>query len=336
MASHRRPVAPSRTTKRISALTVVAATSVGFAAQAAQAAPQPSTSQLRSQLDQLNNEADKAVAQFDQAQAQQQKIQQKVSILEDEIARSQAKANELLDSVGAIAQSQYASGMVDPTVQLMLTSDPGEFLQKASSMNQVTSNEAADLNLLQAQEQTLAREKAQAEQELQSLQAVTQQAAALKAAAAAKVKATQKLLDSATASQRALLVGGTGSGLNYGGTAGDSIEAAAFRAAQSRIGDVYNWGSTGPSEFDCSGLMMWSYEQAGYQLGRDTYAQMGDGTVVASVSDLRVGDLIFFNGGEHVGMYAGNGIVLHAPHTGAVVRYESISTIGSIYAMRHI
>ncbi|WP_042415180.1 C40 family peptidase [Streptacidiphilus anmyonensis] len=336
MASHRRPAAPSRTRTRISALTVVAATSVGLATQSAQAAPQPSTSQLKSQLDQLNGQADKAIEAYNQAQAQQQQLQQKVSILQDEIARNQAKANQLLDSVGAIAQSQYASGAVDPTVQLMLTSNPGEFLQKASSMNQLTSNEASQLNQLQAEEDTLAKEKAEAEQELQALQALTQKAQALKNSAAAKVKATQKLLDSATASQRTALVGGTGSNLHYGGAAGDSIEAAAFAAAQTKIGSPYHWGSTGPSEFDCSGFMMWSYEQAGYQLGRDTYAQMGDGTPVASVSDLRVGDLVFFNGGEHVGMYAGNGIVLHAPHTGAVVRYESISTIGSIYMMRHI
>jgi cell wall-associated NlpC family hydrolase len=336
VASHRRPAAPSRTRTRISALTVVAATSVGLATQTAQAAPQPTTSQLKSQLDQLNSQADKAVEAYNEAQAQQQQIQQKVSILQDEIARNQAKVNELLDSVGSIAQSQYASGAVDPTVQLMLTSDPGEFLQKASSMDQLTSNQASELNLLQTEESTLAREKAQAEQELQALEAITRQAQALKSAAAAKVKATQKLLDSMTASQRTSLTGGTGSNLNYGGTAGDSVEAAAFAAAKTRIGDPYSWGATGPHEFDCSGLMMWAYEQAGYQLGRDTYAQMGDGTQVNSVADLRVGDLIFFDGGAHVGMYAGNGIVLHAPHTGAYVRFESISTIGSIYAMRHI
>ncbi|WP_042389511.1 C40 family peptidase, partial [Streptacidiphilus melanogenes] len=103
-----------------------------------------------------------------------------------------------------------------------------------------------------------------------------------------------------------------------------------------KIGSPYHFGYKGPSEFDCSGLMMWAYAQAGYQLGPDTYAQLNDGTPVASVSDLRVGDLVFFNGGEHVGMWAGNGIILHAPHTGAVVRFESITTIGTIYAMRHI
>jgi cell wall-associated NlpC family hydrolase len=203
-------------------------------------------------------------------------------------------------------------------------------------MDQLTSNEASQLSLLRAEEDTLAREKAQAQQELQALQAITQKASALKSAAADKVQQTQKLLDSMTQSQRTALTGGTGSNLKPGKGGGDAIEAAAFRWAQTRIGDPYHYTSTGPNEFDCSGLMMWSYAQAGYQLGRDTYAQMGDGTPVASVADLQIGDLVFFNGGEHVGMWAGNGIILHAPHTGARVRYESITTIGSIYAMRHI
>ncbi|WP_370115373.1 NlpC/P60 family protein [Streptacidiphilus sp. MAP12-33] len=315
---------------------MVAATSVGLATQSAQAAPQPTTAQLKSQLDQLNNASDQAVAAYDQAQAQQQALQHKVSILEDEIAREQAKANTLLDSVGAIAQSQYMTGAVDPTVQLILTSDPSEFLQKASSMNQLSGNEAAQLSLLRTQEDLLSREKAEAEQELQALQAVTQHAAALKAAAAAKVKATQQLLNSMTPSQRTQLTGGTGSNLHPHGTAGDSIEMAAFAAAKTRIGDPYNWGSKGPNEFDCSGLMQWAYAQAGYSLGPDTYAQMAEGTPVASVADLQIGDLVFFNGGQHVGMWAGGGIILHAPHTGAYVRMESITTVGTIYMMRHI
>jgi cell wall-associated NlpC family hydrolase len=314
----------------------VAATSVGLATQTAQAAPQPTTGQLKSQLDQLNSESDKAVEAYNEAQAKQQQLQKKVSVLQNEIARDQAKANDLLDSVGAMAANQYTEGAVDPTLQLLLTSDPTAFLQKATSMDQMSSNEAAKLQTLAAEEETLNREKAQAQQELQALQTVTQQAAALKAAAAAKVKATQKLLDSMTPSQRTQLTGGTGTNLPHGGSAGDSVEAAAFAAAQTRIGYPYHFGYTGPTQFDCSGLVMWSYEQAGYQLGRDTYAQLGDGTVVNSEADLRIGDLVFFSGGEHVGLWAGNGIVLHAPHTGAVVRYESITTIGSIYAMRHI
>jgi cell wall-associated NlpC family hydrolase len=113
------------------------------------------------------------------------------------------------------------------------------------------------------------------------------------------------------------------------------VEAAAFAAAQTKLGDAYVYGATGPNTFDCSGLTQWAYAQAGVSIGRTTYDQINAGTAV-SRANLQVGDLVFFNGDSHVGIYAGNNTVLHAPHTGTVVKYESIDTIGSIYAMRHI
>ncbi|MFC8396282.1 C40 family peptidase, partial [Streptomyces olivaceus] len=105
--------------------------------------------------------------------------------------------------------------------------------------------------------------------------------------------------------------------------------AAAFAAAQSKIGTPYVYGATGPSSFDCSGLTSWAYSQAGVGIPRTSEAQTGAGTRISSMGDLQVGDLVFFfNDLHHVGLYAGNGQVLHAPRTGTVVRYESMSTIG--------
>ncbi|MEY9846922.1 NlpC/P60 family protein [Streptacidiphilus sp. MAP5-3] len=339
MASHRRAKAPSRA--RVTLVTAAAATGVVLSAQAAQAAPTPSTGQLKAQLDQLNNETDKAVQSYDQVQEQAQQLQQKVSVLQDEIAREQAKVNVLLEGVGTLAATQYANGSVDPTVQLLLSASPDDFLAKASTMDEVSQSQTDQLAQLQAEEKILDTEKAQAESELGRLDAMLQQAAAAKAAVMQKVAQTQKLLDSVTAAQRATLTGGGSQGSTTtpnlsGATPGDSIEMAAFAAAKTRIGLPYHWSYDGPDQFDCSGLMMWSYAQAGYQLGRDTYSQLTYGTPVTSVADLRVGDLVFFNGGEHVGMYAGNGYILHAPHTGAFVRFEPMATVGTIYAMRHI
>jgi peptidoglycan DL-endopeptidase CwlO len=92
----------------------------------------------------------------------------------------------------------------------------------------------------------------------------------------------------------------------------------------------YVWGATGPDSFDCSGLTQWAYAPAGISLPRTTYAQASVGTRL-SPGQLQPGDLVFFFGDlHHVGLYAGNNMVLHAPHTGADVRYESISTIGPV------
>ncbi|MFE1886612.1 C40 family peptidase, partial [Streptomyces diastatochromogenes] len=104
--------------------------------------------------------------------------------------------------------------------------------------------------------------------------------------------------------------------------------AAAFSAAQSKIGSPYVYGASGPSSYDCSGLTSWAYAQAGVSIPRTSEAQAGIGTRLTR-SQLQVGDLVFFfNDLHHVGLYAGNGQILHAPRTGTVVRYESMDTIG--------
>jgi cell wall-associated NlpC family hydrolase len=333
----------------MSVLTAAAATAVAVSAQSAQAAPKPTTAQLKAQLTQLNTEADQAIQKYDGSQEQLQQQQAKVGTLQDQIARSQADVNTRLDQLGEIANQQYATGAVDPTVQLLLSSSPDDYLSKAASLGQLTNNQASQIQQLQAEEQKLSGQKSQAEQSLQQIESTTKQLAAQKAEAQKKVQQTQALLDSMTAAQRAVVTnapstssgGSSGGGVSLsvnvgGGKAGDSVEAAAFAAAKTRLGLPYVYGATGPSSFDCSGLMQWAYAQAGVSLGRTTYDQINNGTPVSSVSDLQVGDLIFFNGDSHVGMWAGNGMVLHAPHTGTVVKFEPLSYIGSIYAMRHI
>ena len=83
------------------------------------------------------------------------------------------------------------------------------------------------------------------------------------------------------------------------------------------------------SSFDCSGLTSRAYAAAGMQIPRTSEAQSQIGTKIYSTSQLKVGDLVFFfNDLHHVGLYAGNGQIIHAPRTGTVVRYESMGTIG--------
>lgn len=104
---------------------------------------------------------------------------------------------------------------------------------------------------------------------------------------------------------------------------------AAVRAALSRLGRPYVWGATGPNQFDCSGLVQWSYAQAGVHLGRTTYQQINDGIPVPR-SQVRPGDLVFPHAG-HVQMAIGNNLVVEAPYAGASVR---IGRLGSNIAIR--
>ncbi|GBG40950.1 C40 family peptidase [Mycobacterium montefiorense] len=103
----------------------------------------------------------------------------------------------------------------------------------------------------------------------------------------------------------------------------------AVRAALSRLGRPYVWGATGPDQFDCSGLVQWSYAQAGIHLDRTTYQQINDGIPVPR-SQVRPGDLVFPHTG-HVQLAIGNNLVVEAPYSGASVR---ISQLGNYVAIR--
>jgi len=105
--------------------------------------------------------------------------------------------------------------------------------------------------------------------------------------------------------------------------------AIAVRAALSRLGRPYVWGATGPDQFDCSGLVQWSYAQAGIRLDRTTYQQINDGIPVPR-SQVRPGDLVFPHAG-HVQLAIGNNLVVEAPYPGASVR---ISRLGNSVAIR--
>lgn len=94
--------------------------------------------------------------------------------------------------------------------------------------------------------------------------------------------------------------------------------AVVLRAVQAQLGTPYRWGGASPSGFDCSGLVMWAYGRAEISLPHSSYALMGAGRPVGR-SGMRPGDLVFSYGGGHVGVYMGNGVVIHAPHTGARV-----------------
>jgi cell wall-associated NlpC family hydrolase len=119
-----------------------------------------------------------------------------------------------------------------------------------------------------------------------------------------------------------------------GGTPASGHAAAAYAAAQTKVGDPYAWSEDGPNSFDCSGLTSWAYRQAGITIPR-TAAQQANYGPHLTMSQLKVGDLVIFYGDHHhVGFYAGDGKVLHAPKPGAFVRYESIGNMPFQFGVR--
>lgn len=99
------------------------------------------------------------------------------------------------------------------------------------------------------------------------------------------------------------------------------------------LGIPYVWGATGPSTFDCSGLTSYVYRHcANLEITRTTYTQINVGIPVA-YNEMQPGDLVFMRNNEHVGIYIGNGQMIHAPRTGDVVK---VSNVFSFYAARRI
>jgi cell wall-associated NlpC family hydrolase len=101
----------------------------------------------------------------------------------------------------------------------------------------------------------------------------------------------------------------------YGGVVG---------VAMAQLGKPYVWGTAGPDTFDCSGLVVYAYQAVGVSLPHSSYALWNEGVYV-SQDQLEPGDLVFFDGLGHVGIYIGGGQFIHAPHTGTVVQIASLS-----------
>lgn len=117
-------------------------------------------------------------------------------------------------------------------------------------------------------------------------------------------------------------------------TAATSAAQTAINFALAQVGKPYVWGAVGPNAYDCSGLTMAAYKAAGISLPRVTYSQMAAGTAV-SQSTMVPGDLIFFYGGEHVGIYLGNGQVVHAADYGTGVIVGTVSSM-PVSSVTHI
>ncbi|WP_406419833.1 NlpC/P60 family protein [Streptomyces sp. NBC_00842] len=337
MASHRRPKQPSRA--RVTVLTATAAAAVALTSQAAHADPKPTRSEVKAKVDKLYHEAEKATEKYNGAKEQQQKLEKQVGALQDKVARGQEELNTLRSGLGSLAAAQYRSGGIDPSVQLFLASDPDTFLDEASALDQLTAKQTESLEKIQEKQRALAQQRKEAQDKLGDLADVRKTLGENKKKFQGKLTEAQRLLNTLTAAERAKMAQddqrasrAAGDRVELGNEApASALGAAALQAGATRVGKPYVRTATGPNAFDCSGLTQWAYAQAGAQITRTTYTQINQGTHIAR-SQLKPGDLVFFSNTSHVGLYAGNNTVLHAPYPGAYVRYESMNTIGSYQA----
>ncbi|MFF7264350.1 MULTISPECIES: C40 family peptidase [unclassified Streptomyces] len=336
MASHRRPKQPSRA--RVSVLTTAAAAAVALTSQAANAAPsdKPSKEEVKAKVDALYEDAGRATDKYNGAKEKQEKLQKEISTIQDNVARGQEELNELREGIGLAASAQYRTGGIDSSIQLFLSADPDDYLDKAATLDQLSGQQVEQLKKIQEKQRALAQQRQEAAEKLEDLAETRETLGKKKKEYQSKLAAAQRLLNSLTAQERADLAEDeqrasrdAGERVELGKDAPASgYAAAALAAADTQLGKPYVSGGSGPNSYDCSGLTQWAYAQAGVSISRTTYTQQNDGTKIGR-DQLMPGDLVFFNNLGHVGLYAGNNTVIHAPYPGKVVRYESMDTIGS-------
>ncbi|MFE6287521.1 NlpC/P60 family protein [Streptomyces sp. NPDC057877] len=257
---------------------------------------------------------------FDQTQLMGRLTSTQKSAVDDYFAEQTAtmeKREEATESLATLNESQSDLRTAKSTVQKKLA-DARDLL------SELTAEEKARLAAIEKKKQEEAERKAA---ELARQQAEEQQRLADEAAAAAREQEETGTSDGSDASGSTGSTGSTDTGGSTDTSADSSYATKAEKAlafARAQIGKPYVWGATGPDSYDCSGLTMGAWKAAGVTLPRTTYDQVNAGTTVPLSSALP-GDLVFFyDDVTHVGIYIGNGMMIHAPKPGTYVREESI------------
>ncbi|WP_327347434.1 NlpC/P60 family protein [Streptomyces europaeiscabiei] len=340
MATHRRPKPPSRA--RIATLGM-AAGAVSLLPTQSQAAPKPTVDEVRKQVEKLYEEAEAPTEEYNAIREKQEKLQREVDGVQDRLALKQQQVNELREKMGPLAAEQYRNGGIDPSVQLFLSGDPDDYLDRAQMLDRTNGRQAEALRALQSKQRELTQERESAQKRLKTLEETRAKAGEKKDEVQEKLAKARKLLNSMTAAQRAEMeadqerddasAGASDAAATYNGPASGRAKAA-LDFAYAQLGKPYEWGSTGPNSFDCSGLTGASWRAAGVSLPRTVKQQYDAGRKVAR-SDLQPGDIIYwYNDNQHNGMYVGNGKAIHAPRTGKNIEIVPLDSMPFFAASR--
>jgi cell wall-associated NlpC family hydrolase len=311
----------------------------------------PTISSVQDRLQVLDRRGEIASEAYNTVNVRMHQAQARMTELKTGVERQRTRVATLRRDLVGAALSDYAStGGLSPTISLLLSRHPGQFINALATTAVVEHEQAGMLSLLQQQQKQLGVQERQAERELSTITADRSRLAAHKAALAKSVQAAQKLLAQLKAKQRqrvlALQRHDTTNPSNYtppsrgterppsspGNPTGRAAVAVATALAQ--LGKPYVYGAAGPDAFDCSGLTMYSWAAAGVSLSHSSAVQSGTGVPV-SISELQPGDLVFYYSPvSHVAMYIGNGQVVHAPHTGSVVQIVPLTSMPIAWARR--
>jgi cell wall-associated NlpC family hydrolase len=325
--------------RRAAVLVAVLATAGGVAvyagASGAGAAPAPSINQVQAEVNSLQGKVDKIGQQYDAAGQQLAAAKARLTQVTKQADRAQQQYNQASATLTAVAVAGYENSGQTSVIGLLTSGNADAVLSQASLLLQIEGTHNAEAQQLLTSANELATIKGQRQRTETGVEQLAAQYSAQKTSMTKLLDKQKATLDSLTAQQQAAVtaasVGGstttgtvTTAPIAYTGpTSSQADKAVQFAYAQ--LGKPYVWGATGPDSYDCSGLMYAAWGAAGVTLPRDTYGEWASLPHIP-MSDLQPGDMILYNGESHVAMYVGNGYIIDAPHTGAVVEKLPEST----------
>ena len=295
----------------------------------AQAAP-ASKQSLTQQLDRLNREADKLVEDYLEQKSILDNTRSDMSKLQARAKQAEKNFDQLQAAVSAQWTAAYVRGTGTDIASLLGAGDPTVALQRMQSLELLAQRDAETVVELQAAKRSFESSRTTLAAAAKTQAATVARLAAEKAKVEEAVRRTKALLGRMNATERASAAGSSSTG-SSGGSAplpnlppasGGAAKAVAFAKAQ--IGEPYQYGAAGPNSWDCSGLTMVAWQQAGVSLPHSSRSQYS-ATRRISRSQLAPGDLIFYYSPiSHVSIYVGNGMRVTATHTGSTVKLQSI------------
>jgi cell wall-associated NlpC family hydrolase len=311
-------------------LAVVSGSAIYAGTGGAGAAPAPTISQVKAEVNSLQSRVDKVGEEYDAAGQQLAAARAQLTRVSKQTASAQAAYNTAQTGLTAVAVAEYENSNQSSILGLLSSGDPSAVLSQASLVTQIAGTHAAEAAQFLVAAQTLANARMQRQHTEDGVAQLTAQLAGQKKTLTKLLSSKQATLDSLTTAQQeqvaAATVGATqttastgssGTPPTYNGpTSTQAGKAIAFAYAQ--IGKPYQWGATGPGSYDCSGLVQAAWSAAGVTIPRTTYDDWNSLQHIP-MSDLQPGDLILYEGEGHVAIYVGGGYIVDAPTTGSFV-----------------
>lgn len=325
-----RPSVP-RTRRLVRALVGLAGTlavsaSVLLLAAAPPALAAPSASDLQQQIDAKARDLDQVIERYNELNVKLDRTKSQVADVAKQVATLRAQTDAASDAVGTLAARAYEGGTISQFSALLTAGSPDDLIERLNTLSMLARGQQRDIDRLTSATKTLTDRQA-------SLNALLTTQKAQQTKLADQKSSIEKQLTDLKAQQAALPARASADGsvsVPPPYVAGRAKKVVDYAYAQ--LGKPYVFGAAGPDTFDCSGLTMMAWAQVGVHLAHAAHVQMDEQTTRISRSQLQPGDLVFFYGGEHVGIYIGSNSVIHAPQPGEVVKISTIDWMGGYTA----